>query len=113
MARDIGTFHKRTNDGILIAVRLTPGAGRDAISGVVHLDDGAARLAVRITAPARDGKGNAALIRFMAKALGVPKSALEIVSGHKQRNKALLARGDDTLLKQAITTLVKQGEHAQ
>ncbi len=65
-----------------IRVRLTPRAARDEIAG---WQDGLLR--VRVTAPPVKGAANAALERLLAKALGVPKSAVGVVSGAKAREK--------------------------
>ena len=53
--------------------------------GVEQLSDGTWRVAV--SAPAEDGKANAAVIDALAKHLDVPKSAVKIVRGLASRNK--------------------------
>lgn len=71
-----------------ILVRCTPRADRERI------DPGTAgEFGVRVTAPAEDGKANAAVCRVLAKALGVPKSAVTVVRGHTARHKQLEVRG--------------------
>jgi len=72
-----------------LAVRVVPGARANAI---VLPEEGGA-LQVRITQIAEDGKANAALIALLAKALGVPKSALAIVQGATARNKLIRLPG--------------------
>lgn len=74
--------------GVRIAVRLTPRASRDAILGE---QNGA--LKVALTAPPVEGKANKALIRFLAKKLGVPPGAVKIVSGEHARDKVVEAGG--------------------
>ncbi|MFA5539858.1 MAG: DUF167 domain-containing protein [Gemmobacter sp.] len=67
--------------GAEIAVRVTPRAGRAALryeGGVVH---------VRVTAPPEDGKANAAVVKLLAKALGVAKTRLTLVRGATSRDK--------------------------
>jgi uncharacterized protein YggU (UPF0235/DUF167 family) len=44
---------------------------------------------VRVTAAPEDGKANAAVIALLAKALGVPRSALAIVRGATARDKII------------------------
>ena len=68
--------------GVVIRVRVQPRASREAISGTREA------LKVALTAPPVDGEANAALIVLLARRLGVPKSALMLVSGEKSRNKA-------------------------
>ncbi len=53
-------------------------------------------LKVRLTAPPVDGQANAALSDLLAKALGLPKSAVEIVSGRNSRDKLLRIHGIDS-----------------
>lgn len=58
--------------------------------------DGA--LVVRLTAPPVEGQANAALVRFLARQLGIPASTMSITRGAKGRDKVLLvagARADD------------------
>lgn len=53
--------------------------------GVAQMADGTWRVAV--SAPAEDGKANAAVVDALAKHLDVPKSAVKIVRGLASRNK--------------------------
>ena len=81
------------NDGVIIAIRLQPGAGADRIDGVETAADGAPRLKVRVTAAAEKGRANAALVGLLARSAGVAKSACAVIAGEKQRNKKVLVRG--------------------
>ena len=69
-------------------VRVAPRASRNAIAGV---HEGA--LKVSLTAPPVEGAANEALRKLFAKALGVPKSSIEIIRGERTRNKVLRIRG--------------------
>jgi hypothetical protein len=69
-----------------LAVRVTPNA-RLAGMSIGSGNAGEPLLHLRITAPPEDGKANAAVIAMLAKALGLPKSALTVVRGHRSRNK--------------------------
>ncbi len=71
-----------------IRVRLTPKSGRNEIVG--WRDE---LLLVRVTAPPVDGKANAALERLIAKALGIPKRDVSIVSGTHGREKTVEIAG--------------------
>jgi hypothetical protein len=71
-----------------ITVRLTPRGGRDAIDGW----DGDT-LRVRVAAAPVDGKANDALLRLLAKALGVAPSQLTLVSGAQGRVKTITIDG--------------------
>jgi uncharacterized protein (TIGR00251 family) len=70
------------NGAVRVALRVTPRASRDAIVGVY---DGA--LKVTITAPPVDGAANAAIVRLLARTLGVAKGAVRIVGGESGRRK--------------------------
>lgn len=74
-------------DGSLF-VKVTPGADRDAVSA--GLDPaGRRQLCVRLRAKAVDGGANKALIVFLAKQLGVAKSAIRLENGATARLKRL------------------------
>ena len=66
-------------------MRLTPKGGRDAIEGWTDGPDGKRYLKARVSAPPEDGKANEALVRLIAKALGVGKTKVRIVSGAASR----------------------------
>ena len=55
-------------------------------------------LKLRVTAPPEAGKANAAVLKLLAKAWGLPKGDLEIVSGAAERTKTLLIHGDPAAL---------------
>ena len=71
-----------------IRVRLTPRAARDEVAG---WQDGVLR--VRVTAPPVEGRANAALERLLAGALGLPKTAVRVVSGAQSRDKTVAVEG--------------------
>lgn len=48
---------------------------------------------IRLNAPPVEGQANEALVRFLAKALGVPKSRIALVAGGKGRNKIVRVDG--------------------
>lgn len=72
----------------VIRIRLTP---RSSGNEVLGLEDGVFR--VKVTAPPVEGKANQALIAFLAKALGISKGKLDMVSGEKSRDKTIRIRG--------------------
>ena len=67
-----------------LAIRVQPGARREGVVG--RYGDA---LKVAINAPAVDGKANDALIRLLANLLSIPRSSIDIVSGHTSRSKLL------------------------
>lgn len=90
--------------GIALAVRLTPKGGRDAIDGIEQMADGRAVLKMRVAAPPSEGEANDALIRLIAKALGVPPRDVVLAAGATARVKRLTVAGDPARL---IATLEK------
>ncbi len=77
-----------------LTVRLTPNGGRDAIDGVETDASGERHLKVRVRAVPEKGQANKALVAMLAKAAGVAKSAVSLVSGETQRKKILRIEGD-------------------
>jgi uncharacterized protein (TIGR00251 family) len=71
-----------------LVVRLTPRGGRDAIDG---WRDGV--LHVRVSAPAVEARANEALIRLLARTLGLPVGSVTIIRGEKARTKQIAIGG--------------------
>ncbi len=69
---------------LILYCRLQPKASTDEFAGL-HGD----ALKIRITAPPIDGKANAHLMGFLAKAFGVSKSKVEIEKGELGRSKRI------------------------
>lgn len=74
--------------GTAFAVRVSPRASRDQIEGAAG-----GALKVRLTAPPVEGAANAALVKLVAKALGVAPSRVRVVSGQHGRSKRLWVEG--------------------
>jgi uncharacterized protein YggU (UPF0235/DUF167 family) len=64
-------------------------------------------LRLRVAAAPDKGKANAAAIALLAKALGVPKSTLEITAGHTARLKTVDVTGDGEMLAARLDTLAR------
>ncbi len=79
---------REASGGAELEVWVQPRASRDEVAGL----QGEA-LKVRITAPPVDGEANAALVRFLAKRLGVPRGAVTVVRGQTGRRKTLRIEG--------------------
>src|SRR4029079_7921387 len=77
-----------TAESTRLRVRVSPGAGRTELVGR-HGDAWKVRVA---EAPER-GRANEAVLRLLAEALALPRTALTLVSGHGTREKIVeLAR---------------------
>ena len=88
-----------------LTVRLTPKGGRDAIDGIEQLADGRSVLKVRVRAAPSEGEANDALIRLIAKALGVPPRDVALAAGATARVKRLTDCGRRATLVAALEQL--------
>lgn len=71
-----------------IDVLVQPRASRAKV-GPLHGD----RIKLAVTAPPVDGEANAAVIELLARALDVPRGAVEVVGGASSRRKTIRVRG--------------------
>lgn len=76
-----------------LAIKLTPGAASDRIDGWDVDPDGRPVLKVRVRARPVEGEANAALLKLLAKALNVPKSAVSLERGGQSRLKRIAIDG--------------------
>ncbi len=97
---------QRTATGLRLTVRLTPRGGRDALGGVRGDQAGRAQLLARVASPPVEGAANAALVRLVAKTLGVSKSAVTLASGETARIKTLEIAGEPAALERALKALL-------
>jgi uncharacterized protein (TIGR00251 family) len=74
-------------EGIVLPIRAMPGASAARIRGE---HNGALKVAV--TQVAEKGKANQALVEVLAKALGVKRSQVDLLSGETDRDKRFLVR---------------------
>ena len=94
-----------STEGISVALRVTPRGGRDGIEGVETLANGRSVLKVRVRAIAEGGEANRAVTELLAKALGVPKARVRILSGATSRLKQIAVDGDPRKLGEALRQL--------
>jgi uncharacterized protein len=71
-----------------LRLRVSAGAGR---TGIVGRHGDAWKL--RVTSAPERGRANAAVLRLLADALGVPEHSLALVSGHTSRDKIVELHG--------------------
>jgi len=71
-------------DEVIIEVTARPGASRRGGAGVTG-----DRLVVGINSPPEKGKANDELIKYLAKEMRVPRSALMIIRGETARRKTI------------------------
>jgi uncharacterized protein (TIGR00251 family) len=71
----------------ILPVRVTPRSAKPGIGGWREGVDGREELEIRVAEAPADGAANEAVIRLLAKALGVSRSELSIISGAASRHK--------------------------
>ena len=79
-----------TENSLSFEVRVIP---RSSKSEIVGEYDGA--LKVKLASPPVEGAANDELIKIIAKAFHVPKSAVEIIGGHTSKRKMVRISGSD------------------
>ncbi len=93
--------------GIRLSVQIMPNAKK---SEVVGLLDG--MLKIRLQAQPIEGKANDALVRYLADALKIPKSAVAITHGHTSKRKMLTINAPGLTVDAVCLALLPQpGEH--
>ena len=75
---------KEDTEGITFKVYIQPRSSKNVIVGP-HGDT----IKIKLTAPPVDNAANKMCIQYLAKCLKVPKSSIEIVSGHNSRTKLM------------------------
>jgi uncharacterized protein (TIGR00251 family) len=94
-----------STQGISVALRVTPRGGRDEIDGIEALADGRSVVKMRVRAIADGGEANRAVTELLAKALGVPKARVRILSGATSRLKQVAVDGDPAKLGDSLRKL--------
>ncbi|MFO1068463.1 MAG: DUF167 family protein [Geminicoccaceae bacterium] len=87
-------YLRRRPDGVELAVKVTPKAGRAAVEEPVTDAAGQAWLAVKVCEPPEDGKATEAVRRLLAQRCGLPAGAVSLLAGATARWKRLLLAGD-------------------
>jgi len=71
-----------------VSVRVVPRSSKEGVAG---FEGGVVRI--RLNAPPVEGKANEALVRFLAKAVGVPRNRITLVTGERGRSKVVRVAG--------------------
>jgi uncharacterized protein (TIGR00251 family) len=82
--------------GVVFPTKIVPGSSRTCVCGIFN-----GMLKIKISAQPEKGKANRCLLEFLAKQLGVKKSAISIISGQTNPIKQVQVLGvsSDSLLK--------------
>lgn len=87
-------LRRLADGGVAVTVRVTPKGGATRIDGLGADADGRSFLKLRVKDVPEKGKANAAVVKLLAKAWGLPPSALEIAAGETGRVKTVVLRGE-------------------
>lgn len=79
---------QESKEGVTFNVKVIPRAKRDEILGAEQ-----GSIKIRLNAPPVEGRANEALVKFLAKTLGVARSQVEIVRGETARHKVVRVIG--------------------
>jgi uncharacterized protein (TIGR00251 family) len=80
-------FIQENINGIILNILIQPRSSKNMIAGQ-HGDT----LKIKLTAPPVGGAANKMCIQYLSKWLDIPKSSIEIISGHTGRTKRVLLR---------------------
>ncbi len=81
-------FRTDADGTVTLRVHAQPGARHSEVAGL----HGAA-VKIRVAAPAREDRANAALAAFLAERFGVPKRDVRLLAGDRSREKRFEIRG--------------------
>ena len=79
---------READGGVVFVAKVVPGSSRTAVCGVLG-----GMLKVKVSAAPERGKANQCLLGFIARRLGVKKSAVVIVSGPSKPVKQIRVAG--------------------
>ncbi|HHN67221.1 MAG TPA: DUF167 domain-containing protein [Thermopetrobacter sp.] len=111
-----GDFFHIREGRLLVRVRLTPNARRDAVAGVRVDAAGEAALRLKVRAVPEKGRANQAAVALLAKWLKVAKSRIGLHGGATSRTKTFAIAGplDDVLpALRAMTEADVNEEHSR
>jgi uncharacterized protein len=79
-----GSYYQWDDESLCLRIRVQPRASRTGVGDVMG-----DRIRIRVAAPPVDGKANDTLVRYLADAFGVARSAVRITAGESGRDKTL------------------------
>ncbi len=106
-------FVRKSPHGVTFKVFVQPRSSKNMISGL-YKD----AIKIKLVAPPVEGAANKMCIKYLAKCLEVPKTSIEIISGHTSRTKKILLRSksgkvskeDQNYLKRLVESLLNSKE---
>ncbi len=87
------TYWSLSGDDLVLRVKVSPNASKDAVEDIVTDADGRALLRIRVRAVAEKGKANKAVCALLAKHFDLPKTRFDVMKGSKNSMKHILITG--------------------
>lgn len=98
-------------DGLKLRLHLQPGAKTSGFAGLRQADGPGGktdtRLVLRLTARAKEGEANEALLTFLATTMKLPKSSITLESGATSRLKTVFLKGCPETLAERLMQAAK------
>ncbi|MBI3812919.1 MAG: YggU family protein [Nitrospinae bacterium] len=86
-------------EGVIFSVRVQPRSSKNEVCGLYR-----DAIKIKLTSPPVEGEANEGLIKFLAKSLDISKGQIEIIGGHKSKNKLIKIIG---VKKEFLITQIK------
>lgn len=97
-------FWRAEGGAVLVRVRVQPKSRRPGLGGAKSTADGL-RLSIAVTEAPEDGRATRAACEALARALGIPNSAVALAQGAASREKTLRVTGDPAALAPGLEAL--------
>lgn len=91
---------KEAENYVTFSVRVQPRSSKNEICGIYG-----DAIKIKLTSPPVDGEANEGLIEFLSGILKINKGQIEIIGGHKSKNKLIKIR---SIKKERIEECLKQ-----
>ena len=92
--------------GLELALKVIPGARRPGLAGLEPTAAGGVALKLKVGAPPEDGRANAAVLAWLAAALALPRGAVLLLDGERDRRKRVRLAGDPVALAARLEALL-------
>ncbi|MBK5264722.1 MAG: DUF167 domain-containing protein [Alphaproteobacteria bacterium] len=90
---------------VRLSIRLTPRSAKEAVGGIWQDSQGAVWLCASVRAIPEKGRANAALIKLLAKTLGLPPAAISLEAGDISRLKRVRISANTAIVMQRLQIL--------
>ena len=102
-------FFDKTEQGIILRVRLSPNSSSCKILGTFTTPDNSEFLKLSVISVPEKGKANKELINWLSKTLNLPKSDFTIINGELDKYKKILINtNQDSVIKTLKQLLQKE-----